>query len=457
MRARSIILLGALLVPFSAGYSQTTVTGDIRTDVTWRPEGGPYHVRSDFTIADGATLTIAAGTVVEFGFSGTIFVSEGGRIVADSAIFRPIHTRGLTAAILQYQGSRPGHVDIRRSYIEHLYLYNSGGGDFRIENTRFAGEAHLRLYSTVPVRIAGCTFESKQPIRTKIGLPRSDISDNIFAPESVLYHRDAERIVKDDTLRAYGNLPVFFDNNISVSKGARLTVPAGTEIRLGYFDSFLINGKAVLEMSGVYLRAEGSGRFPAVIVSQGDGPGHAEITDSAIEDVSLQFSGGTGRVQRTDFIVKPGDAAVVNTGTTSIVATDNFWNGSAGPYHTSNPGGDGALVKGMVEFSPWSSRPNTAHATVAEDPSPVTFHLGIPYPNPATSEAMVSYDLPPSATIQWELYDMLGRRAGAGPQELQSAGPGIFQLDVSGLSSGAYILKMKAGNTSRTCKIVVTR
>lgn len=82
------------------------------------------------------------------------------------------------------------------------------------------------------------------------------------------------------------------------------------------------------------------------------------------------------------------------------------------------------------------------------------------YPNPASSQATVRYALPKEmendASVRLSLYDIMGRRV----QRLQvHTEPGRHeqQLDVSGLASGVYILRLQAGSTFKTRKITVVR
>ncbi len=458
MKVRLIILLGAVVGPICSVYGQTSVTEDILTSVTWQADAGPYRITRDVGVRNGATLTITPGTVVEFGFSGTVFVGNGARVTADSAVFRPVQTRGLDAAFLQYEGSAAGHVEIRRSSVDHLYFYNSGKGDFLVEDTRFTGEGHLRLYGDVPIRVTRCSFESEHPIHTKIDLPASEITDNVFSADAAVFHPHAQRIVRDDTIRTYGNLPVAFANNVSVSKGARLAVLPGLEIRLGYFDSFIVNGQATLEMNGAQIRpADDFGRFPAVIVSLGDGPGHAEITDTILKDVYLQFSGGTGLVERSDFVVEPGDPALVNTGSAAIVATDNYWNGAGGPIHPTNPDGDGAAVNGLVDFTPWAARPHSSSATSMDLAVPGPFYLESPHPNPASDAAEFSYHVASISEVRWYLFDALGRRVRGHPEGSHLPSSGTVSIDVSSLPSGVYILRLHADRHVKARQIIVIR
>jgi hypothetical protein len=81
------------------------------------------------------------------------------------------------------------------------------------------------------------------------------------------------------------------------------------------------------------------------------------------------------------------------------------------------------------------------------------------YPNPARTRATIRFAVPAradgtEATLQ--LYDLLGRRV---RQVLTSgtAGRHEQQLDVSGLSSGLYVLRLVAGDEVRTQRITVVR
>jgi surface protein len=81
------------------------------------------------------------------------------------------------------------------------------------------------------------------------------------------------------------------------------------------------------------------------------------------------------------------------------------------------------------------------------------------YPNPARTRATIRFAVPAraggaEATLQ--LYDLLGRRV---RQVLTpgTAGRHEQQLDVSGLSSGLYVLRLVAGDEVRTQRITVVR
>jgi len=80
------------------------------------------------------------------------------------------------------------------------------------------------------------------------------------------------------------------------------------------------------------------------------------------------------------------------------------------------------------------------------------------YPNPASSRATVRYALPEErdadASVHLRLYDLMGRRV-RGLRVDSEPGRHERQLDVSGLASGVYVLRLRAGGTVKTKKVTV--
>jgi hypothetical protein len=80
------------------------------------------------------------------------------------------------------------------------------------------------------------------------------------------------------------------------------------------------------------------------------------------------------------------------------------------------------------------------------------------YPNPAAGRVTVRYAVPEEATgeARLALYDVMGRKVRtvrAGPV----AGRQQAQLDVSGLASGVYVLRLRAGGAVKTRRLTVVR
>jgi len=79
-------------------------------------------------------------------------------------------------------------------------------------------------------------------------------------------------------------------------------------------------------------------------------------------------------------------------------------------------------------------------------------------PNPARSRATVRYAVPESAEggVTLRLYDIMGRQVRT-VETSAEAGRHEQAIDVGGLSSGVYVLRLQAGGTAKTRKLTVVR
>jgi hypothetical protein len=78
------------------------------------------------------------------------------------------------------------------------------------------------------------------------------------------------------------------------------------------------------------------------------------------------------------------------------------------------------------------------------------------YPNPARSQATVRYALPEKQEVTLRLYDMLGRQVRT---VLNGTREGRYKqrVDMSGLPSGTYFLRLRSDGKTRTQKLTVVR
>lgn len=79
-------------------------------------------------------------------------------------------------------------------------------------------------------------------------------------------------------------------------------------------------------------------------------------------------------------------------------------------------------------------------------------------PNPARQQATVRYAVPEDmdAKVTLRLYDMVARQVRSMRAHAE-AGRHEHPLDVSGLASGVYVLRLVAGGTSKTRKLTIVR
>ncbi|PSQ79246.1 MAG: hypothetical protein BRD41_07640, partial [Bacteroidetes bacterium QS_1_63_11] len=78
------------------------------------------------------------------------------------------------------------------------------------------------------------------------------------------------------------------------------------------------------------------------------------------------------------------------------------------------------------------------------------------HPNPAQSRATVRFAVPETREVTLQLYDLMGRQVrtlSQGPKK----GRTEMQVGLSGLPSGIYFLRLRAGGTTKTQKMTVVR
>jgi len=80
------------------------------------------------------------------------------------------------------------------------------------------------------------------------------------------------------------------------------------------------------------------------------------------------------------------------------------------------------------------------------DEIPTKFTLKQNYPNPFNPSTTISFVLPQASAVRLEVFDIQGRRVSVLTNRTLNAGQHRINFDASGLASGMYIYKLKAGN-----------
>ncbi|MDZ7717251.1 MAG: T9SS type A sorting domain-containing protein [Balneolaceae bacterium] len=88
---------------------------------------------------------------------------------------------------------------------------------------------------------------------------------------------------------------------------------------------------------------------------------------------------------------------------------------------------------------------------------PDDFTLNQNYPNPFNPTTVISYELPQSAEVRLDVYDMVGRHIATLVNEQTSAGRHTVNFDASQLSSGVYLYRLQAGSTIMTKKLTIVK
>ncbi|HLA64284.1 MAG TPA: T9SS type A sorting domain-containing protein, partial [Rhodothermales bacterium] len=81
-----------------------------------------------------------------------------------------------------------------------------------------------------------------------------------------------------------------------------------------------------------------------------------------------------------------------------------------------------------------------------DGPLPRVFALTGVYPNPARGAATVAFDVPRAATVTVEVFDVLGRRVATLAEGSQAPGRHTIRLDGGLLSTGTYLVRMRASS-----------
>ncbi len=92
---------------------------------------------------------------------------------------------------------------------------------------------------------------------------------------------------------------------------------------------------------------------------------------------------------------------------------------------------------------------------VKSRPTQVALHA--PIPNPVRTSTEIKYDLPNRTNVRLVVYDLMGREVKQLASGAHDAGTHRAYLDGSILSSGVYVMRLKAGTKQKTRRITVVK
>lgn len=88
---------------------------------------------------------------------------------------------------------------------------------------------------------------------------------------------------------------------------------------------------------------------------------------------------------------------------------------------------------------------------------PDKFSLDQNYPNPFNPTTTIKYDLPRASHVSLSVYDVLGREIVTLLNEEKSPGTYTIQWDATGVSSGVYFYRLRAGDFVRTRRMLILK
>jgi len=93
----------------------------------------------------------------------------------------------------------------------------------------------------------------------------------------------------------------------------------------------------------------------------------------------------------------------------------------------------------------------------AESALPVEFTLESNYPNPFNARTVINYQLPITADVRLEVYNLLGEKVATLVDAQQQAGYRSVAWDASEVSSGLYFYKLSAGDFTETRRMMLVK
>jgi hypothetical protein len=88
---------------------------------------------------------------------------------------------------------------------------------------------------------------------------------------------------------------------------------------------------------------------------------------------------------------------------------------------------------------------------------PLRFALHGAYPNPSDGVATLPFEVAQTTTVRMTVYDVLGRQVAVLVNEEHAPGRYQVPLDVSRLSAGVYLYRIRMGGFQATRKLTVVR
>ncbi|MEK9138396.1 MAG: T9SS type A sorting domain-containing protein, partial [Bacteroidota bacterium] len=105
----------------------------------------------------------------------------------------------------------------------------------------------------------------------------------------------------------------------------------------------------------------------------------------------------------------------------------------------------------------WFLRSTSTEIYKPQSAIPNRFSLEQNYPNPFNPSTTISFTIPHSSFITLKVFDVLGREVATLVNEELRAGRYERTFDGSGLASGVYLLRLQAGSSVQTNKLLLLK
>ena len=115
--------------------------------------------------------------------------------------------------------------------------------------------------------------------------------------------------------------------------------------------------------------------------------------------------------------------------------------------------GDRVVVGGLAGIGVWDLEPTSSVSEVVLG----ELAIGLLHPNPADDQLIIPIKLKYPSKIQVAIYDLFGKEVGMFSEGVYEAGAHHLNYDVSGLSVGMYVVKLRAGSSVAQSRVHIIR
>ncbi|MHC1738386.1 MAG: M28 family peptidase [Ignavibacteriaceae bacterium] len=140
----------------------------------------------------------------------------------------------------------------------------------------------------------------------------------------------------------------------------------------------------------------------------------------------------------------------------SFYTANPFYHTSSDSFHTLNM----TLVQKVTQWSLGSISAFASPLTDADDEELIranSYALSQNFPNPFNPTTLISYQLPAINNVSLKIYDVLGKEVASLINEEQGPGSYTVEFNASGLASGAYYFRLKAGEYNSVKKMILMK
>ncbi|MBE2281800.1 MAG: S8 family serine peptidase [Ignavibacteriaceae bacterium] len=435
--------------------------GSLLTNQTFSNSASPFHITLANVIPADQDLTFLI-RITDANYS-------------DFQMFTfPVNTTygtvsGNNTAITITSKGNLGYADYPNNTKGSGFTFN-GGGTILFEGSLIIGTGPTKLLNAARgsnQSVQDQHFTRIQPLQIKIPGNRADVESRVVFSDA---SGGSNQLGLEIMLDSYSFSDVTDENYIIMKYTMKNT--SGSEITGMYaglfFDWDLVDGsgdRADWSQDGNFGYVEYTGtsttkKVAVALISEGS-PGYWAINNAG--DASWGIYDGYSATEKWQSI-SSGLSGKLSAGTGDVSNVI-----SAGPYNIS-AGSEltvAFVIAGGTSLDGLRSSVAAARAKYPVVTSikeienneglPLSFSLEQNYPNPFNPSTVVRFSIPEAGNISLKVYDVIGNLVGLIKEGYSEAGNFETVFDGKNLSSGVYILELKAGKFSKQIKMMLMK